>query len=74
MIATGAMMNTLSDLNTFKGGEDARNFFYLYENIVKKCSPSSERAENIVAYQSDEALDFYFDRSTLDNAPDEEAK
>ena len=34
----------------------------------------SERAEKIVAYLIDAAFDFFFDRFTLDNAPNEEAK
>ena len=67
-------MNTSSELTTFKGSEDARKFFYLYENVVTKSLPDSERAEKIVAYQSYVAFDFYFDRFTLDNAPTEEAK
>ncbi len=67
-------MNTPSELTTFKGSEDARKFFYLYENVVTKSLPDSERAEKIVAYQSYVAFDFYFDRFTLDNAPTEEAK
>ena len=54
--------------------EDARKFFYLYENVVTKILPDSERAEKIVAQQSDAAFDFYFDRITLDNTPTEEAK
>ena len=34
----------------------------------------SERAEKIVAYLSEAAFDFYFDRFTLDNAPTKEDK
>ena len=67
-------MNTPSELTTFKGSEDARKFFYLYENVVTNSLPDSERAEKIVAYQSDAAFDFYFDRFNQDNAPTEEAK
>ncbi len=67
-------MNTPSELSTFKGSADARNFFYLYEKVVIKSLPGSERAGKIVAYLSDAAFDFYFDRFTLDNAPTEEAK
>ncbi len=65
-------MNTLSDLSTIKGSEDARKFFFLYEKVVTK--GLSERAEKIVAYLGDAAFDFNFDCFTLDNAPTEEAK
>ncbi len=41
---------------------------------MNKSLPDSERAEKIVAYLSDAAFDFYFDRFTMDNAPTEEAK
>ena len=67
-------MNTLSDLSTIKGSEDARKFFFLYENVVTKGLPDSERAEKIVAYLGYAAFDFNFDCFTLDNAPTEEAK
>ncbi len=66
-------MNTPSELTTFKGSKDARKFFYLYENVVTKSLPDSERAEKIVACLSDVAFDFYFDRFTIDNDPTEEA-
>ncbi len=66
-------MNTLSELITFKGTEDASKFFYLYENVVTKSLPDIEKAEKIVAYLTGAAFDFYFDRLTLDNAPTEEA-
>ncbi len=52
----------------FKDVEDARKFFQLYEDVVTKNLPDSERAEKIVAYLSRVAVDFYFDRFTLDNA------
>ncbi len=74
MIPTGAVINTPSELTTFKGSEDARNFFYLYENVLTKSLPDSKRAEKIVAYLSDADFDFYCDRFTLDNALNEEAK
>ena len=67
-------MNTPSKLTTFKGSEYARTFFYLYENVVTKILPDSERVEKIVAFLSEAAVDFCFDRFTLDNAPTEEAK
>ncbi len=67
-------MSIPSKLTTFKGYEDARNFFYLYENVVTKSLPDSERAEKSVAYLSGAAFDFYIGRFALDNAPTEEAK
>ena len=67
-------MNTLSELTTFKGNEDARKFFYLYRNVVTKNLPDSEWAEKLVAYLSRAAFNFYFDWFTLDIAPTEEAK
>ncbi len=67
-------MNTSNELTTLKGSEGAQNFFYLYENVVTKSLPDSERTEKIVAYLSDAAFDFYLDRFTLDNALTEEAK
>ncbi len=67
-------MNTPSEHTTFKGSQDSRKFFYLYENIVTENLPHSERAEKNVAYLSDSAFEFYFDRFSLANAPTEEAK
>ncbi len=73
MIPTGVVMNTHSELTTFKCSDDARTFFYLHENVVTWSLPDSERAEKNVAYLSDAVFDFYFDRFTLDNVPTEEA-
>ncbi len=70
MIPTGAVINTLSELTTFKGNEDAPKFFNLYENVVTKNLPGSERAEKIVAYLSGAPFDFYFDRFILDKEYD----
>ncbi len=67
-------MSTPSKLTRLKGYEDARKFFYLYENVVTKSLPDSERAEKSVAYLSRAAFDFYIGRFTLDNAPTEESK
>ena len=36
VIPTGVVMNTPSELSTFKGSEDARKFFYLDEIVVTK--------------------------------------
>ncbi len=74
VILTGATMNTTDELTTFMGNEDARKFFYLYENVVTKNMQDSERAEKIVAYLGDAAFDIYFDRFKPDNNPTEEAK
>ena len=37
------VMNTPNELTTFKGSEYARKVFYLYENVVTKSLPDSER-------------------------------
>ena len=66
-------MNIPSELITFEGTEDARKFFYLSENVVKKSLPDIEKAEKIVAYLTGAAFDIYFYRFTSDNAPTEEA-
>ncbi len=47
MIPEGATMNTTSELTTFKVSEDARKFFYLYENVMTKSLPDRERAEKL---------------------------
>ncbi len=49
VIPTGAVMNTPSELTIFKNDENAYKFFYLFENVVTKNLPDSERAEKIVA-------------------------
>ncbi len=74
VIPKGALMNNPSELTTFRGSEDARKFFYLYENDLTKSFQDSERAENIVAYLSDAAFDLYFDCFTPVKAPTEEDK
>ncbi len=58
----------------FKSTEDARKFFYLYENLVTKNLPVEEKAEKIMVYGTGAAFDFYFSRFTLKNAFTEEAK
>ena len=40
-------MDIPSDLMTFNGNEDARKFFYLYENVVTEGLPEKERAEKL---------------------------
>ncbi len=67
-------MNNPSELNIFKGNLDLLNFFYFYETLVTNSLPDSERAEKIVAYLSEAAFEFYFDRFTLDNAHTKEKK
>ena len=67
-------METPSELMVFKGDEDARKFFYIYENVIVKGLPDTTKAEKIVAYLGGDAFDFYFDRFTMDNGPTAEAK
>ena len=67
-------MDTSSELMIFNGNEDARKFFYLYENVETNGLPYKEKAEKIVAYLAGTAFDFYFDRFTMDNGPTDEAK
>ena len=67
-------METLSELIVFKGEEDARKLFYIYENVIVKGLPDTKKAEKIVTYLGREAFDFYFDRFTMDNGPKVEAK
>ena len=74
VIPTGAVMDAPSELTIFCGNEDARKFFYLYENMVTKGLPDKETAEKIVAYLAGTAFGFYFDRFTMDNVPTDEAK
>ena len=42
--------------------------------MVTKSLPDIEKAEKIVSYLTGAAFNFYFDRFTLDNAPNETAK
>ncbi len=49
-------MNTPSEVTTFKGSEDARNFFYLYENVVTKSLPDSRF--NLENAPTEEAKDY----------------
>ncbi len=67
-------METLSELMVFKGDEDARKFFYLYEDVATKGIPDTAKAEKIVAYLGGEVFDFYFERFTIENGPILEAK
>ncbi len=67
-------MNTINELTTFKGSQDAQKFFYVYENVVTKSLLDSKRAKKVMAYLSDAVFEFYFDGFTLDNAPTEEAE
>ena len=41
-------MDTPSELMIFNGNEDARKFFYLYENVVTKTLPDKEEAEKLL--------------------------
>lgn len=67
-------MGTLSQLMVFKVGEDARKFFYPYENVVTKGLTEEDQTEIIVVYLDGEAFDFYFERFTMYNWPTPEAK
>ncbi len=67
-------MEIPSELMVFKGEEDARKFFYLYENVVTKGLMDNAKAGKIVDCQSREAFDFYFERFKWDNGPTTEAK
>ncbi len=69
MIPTGTVMNNPRELNRFEGSEDARKFFYLYENVVSKSLPDSKRAKKNMADLSGAAFDFYFDCFTLKKTP-----
>lgn len=51
----------------FKGSEDARKFFYLYEKAVTKSLPDRTKAKKIVEYLGGIPLYFYFTRFTLEN-------
>ena len=67
-------METPSEFSVFKAEDDARKFFYLYENVVTKGLPDNVRAEKIIAYLSGDAFDFYFERFMMNNGPTPEAK
>ena len=72
-IPKGAVTDTHTELMIFNGNDDARKFFYFYENVVKKGLPD-KKTWKIVAYLAGRAFDFYFDRFTMDNGPTDEAK
>ena len=67
-------MDIPSELMIFNGSEDARKFFYLYENVVTKGLPDKEKAEKIVAYLAGTAFDSYFYRFAMESGPINEAK
>ena len=52
----------------FNGKEDAKKFFYAYENVVMKTKAEEEKADSLVAYLDGEAFEYYFDNFTEDNA------
>ena len=58
----------------FNGKEDAKKFFYLYENVVMKNKTEEKKADSLVAYLDGEAFEYYFDNFTEDNPPNEEAR
>ena len=63
-----------SELTTFKGEEDARKFFYLFENVLQKGKTDAEKAENLVMYLAGKAFDYYFENFTSENQPTELAR
>ena len=58
----------------FSGKEDAKNFFYVFENVVMKNKTEEEKADRLVAYLDGEAIEYYFDNFKEDNALNEEAR
>ncbi len=45
----------------FDGKEDAKNFFYVYENVVMKGKTEGENAGKLVTFLKADAFDYYFD-------------
>ena len=58
----------------FSRKEDAKKFFYVYENVVMKTKTEEEKAYSLVAYLDGEAFEYYIHNFTEDNAPNEEAR
>ncbi len=56
------------------GKEDAKKFFYVYENVLMKGKTDEEKADRLLAHLNAEAFEYYFDHFTDENAPTEEAK
>ena len=52
----------------FNGKEDAKKFFYVYENVIMKNKIEEERADSLVACLDVKAFEYYFDNFTEDNA------
>ena len=68
-------MASLSELKYhFSGKEDAKKFFYVYENVVMKTKTEEEEADSLVAYLDGVAFEYYFDNFAEDKAPNEEAR
>ena len=68
-------MASLSELKYhFNDKQDARKFFYVYENVVMKNETEEEKAYSLVAYLDGEPFEYYFDNFTEDNAPNDEAR
>ncbi len=53
----------------FDGKEDAKEFFYVYQNVVMKGKAEEEKADKLVAFLKADAFYYYFDYFTEDNAP-----
>ena len=58
----------------FNGKEDAKNFFYVYENVVMKNKIEEEEADSLIAYLDGEAFEYYFGNFTEHNAPNEKER
>ncbi len=54
--------------------EDAKKFFYVYENVVMKEKTEEEKADKMVAFLKADAFDYYFAYFNEDNAPTEAMK
>ncbi len=58
----------------FDGKEDAKKFFYVYENVLIMGKTDEEKEDRLVAHLNAEAFENYFDHFTDKKAPTEEAK
>ncbi len=53
-------MESSSDLKfQFEGKEDAKKFFYVYENVLMKGKTDEEKAYMLVAHLNAEAFEYY---------------
>ena len=56
------------------GKEDAKKFFYVFENVGMKNKTEEQKADSLVAYLDGETFECYFNNFTEDNPPNEEAR